>query len=251
MIALLAAAADEVPEGDGWLVGSEPAILTTLRVPGRRTQWRLGRWTAKAAVAAVLGIPAGAVEVRAAADGAPEAWHRGMPLRASISISHRAGWAVCAVASPPSAVGCDLELVEPRAAVFADEWFTAAELQLVDSAPADEHDLLVTVVWSAKESALKLRRCGLRGDPRRVDVSPRAERVRGWRALDVRDDETGLRMDAWWMRLDRMVLTVAACVPEPPVWLRRSELLARRLHQRAVEEPHPPAEGDDASAMSG
>ena len=39
----------------GWLSAAEIDQMTGLRFPKRRREWRLGRWTAKHAVAACLG----------------------------------------------------------------------------------------------------------------------------------------------------------------------------------------------------
>ena len=56
------------------------AGLAGLRVPKRREDWRLGRWTAKAALG-------GRRRDLAAADGAPEPWRDGERLPVSLSLS--------------------------------------------------------------------------------------------------------------------------------------------------------------------
>ena len=38
---------EEVPSDDGWLTPWEAARSASLRFPGRRRDWRLGRWAAK------------------------------------------------------------------------------------------------------------------------------------------------------------------------------------------------------------
>src|SRR5215210_7466555 len=88
----------ELPAGEDWLSAAERAVLGGLRIEKRRADWRLGRWTAKRAVAAWLEVPARRVEIVAAADGAPEAWLDGTPAPVSVSLSHRAGRALAAVA---------------------------------------------------------------------------------------------------------------------------------------------------------
>ena len=70
----LTSSAAEVPPGDAWLSPRERAVLAGLRLAKRRDDWRLGRWTAKAAVAVRLDVGPQRVEVLAAADGAPDAW---------------------------------------------------------------------------------------------------------------------------------------------------------------------------------
>ena len=47
----------DVPTADDWLSENEVARLNSLRVAKRRADWRLGRWTAKCAVAASLKLP--------------------------------------------------------------------------------------------------------------------------------------------------------------------------------------------------
>jgi hypothetical protein len=46
-----------VPAGNDWLCDDEIQSLNTMRFLKRRTDWRLGRWTAKCAVATCLSLP--------------------------------------------------------------------------------------------------------------------------------------------------------------------------------------------------
>lgn len=167
------ACASDLPEGDGWLGAAERAKLATLVRPGRRADYRLGRHVAKRAVAEwlVSDVAPGGVEILAAADGAPEAWRHGARLPCALSISHRDGLALCAVTSAGTGIGCDLERIETRAPSFEREWLGDAERRAVCAATGEGRDLLVTLSWSAKESALKALRTGLRRDPRDVGVA--------------------------------------------------------------------------------
>ena len=215
---LLAAEAD-VPHENDWLSAAELATLADLRVPGRRRDWRLGRWVAKRAVAAFLGDSVG-VELRAARDGAPEALVNGLPALVNISISHREGLGACLVAGPDTAAGCDLELVEPRDEALARRFFTPAERALVDRSGAAGRDLAVALVWSAKESALKALRQGLRIDTREVEVTLDPDSGAGslWRPLAVRN--AGRTLSGWWTLHGRHVLTLVTDPPAaPPVRL--------------------------------
>jgi 4'-phosphopantetheinyl transferase len=196
----------EVPAGDGWLSRAERETLAGLRVPARRRDWRLGRWTARRALAAVLGsVP---VEVRAAPDGAPEALVAGRRAPVTISISHRARLGACLVADGHLPAGCDLELVEPHSPALARDFFTPAELALVEDAGPGARDLVVALLWSAKESALKALRQGLRLDTREVEVVLGARALSGWRSLRVRYGERSL--GGWWRLAGGHVLTVVA-----------------------------------------
>ena len=205
----------QVPEDDGWLTPAEQVRLATFQLPWRRADWRLGRWAAKHAVAAFLGASFEAVEIRPAADGAPEALLAGDPAPAALSFSHRAGRAACAVAPAGTALGCDLELVEPRSAAFVHDFFTPAERTLVEAAPPEDHPLLANLIWSAKESALKALRAGLRLDTRGVEVrlSP-GDEIAGWRPFAVHARETGEDFAGWWKRDGGWVLALAAS-PSP------------------------------------
>jgi 4'-phosphopantetheinyl transferase len=207
-VGLLLAAAGEVPADTGWLDHREREVLDGLRVPKRRDEFLLGRWTARRAGAAFLGGGVSGWAVVAATDGAPEAWAGGRRAPLSISISHRAGWAACAVGPPHLALGCDLELVEPRTAAFVDDFLTAREAAAVRAAP-DRH-LAANLVWSAKEAVLKGRRTGLRADSRsvEVDVDP-AARPAGWSPFAAIDDR-GSTWRGWWMAHADLVVTVAS-----------------------------------------
>lgn len=218
----LALGEDALPPGKHWLAPGEAARLAGLRYTKRRTEYLLRRLVAKHAVASVTGRPTdpatlAGIEVRNAPSGAPYVCVGGAPLGVGVSITDRAGWAVC-VTSPtgPPAMGCDLELVEPRTPGFLHDFLTVAEQRLVASHPAgEERDAAANLIWSAKESALKVLRTGLRRDTRTLEVTPEAPRGDGWGALTVRAVE-GKAFAGWWRRDGRFLLTVAAEVPAPP-----------------------------------
>ncbi len=222
-----AAGMDEVPTGDGWLSPAEAARVARMRYPKRRTEFRLGRWTAKTTLATLLDVPTtgsalAALEIRVAPDGAPEPYRNGTPAPVGISMSDRGDWAVCLALTGPQrpAVGCDLELVEPRSDLFVADFLTPSEQRDVHSAGSDR-DVLANLVWSAKESALKVLHTGLRRDTRsvevavgRLDAPPDVDS--GWHRLEIRDRETGGRFSGWWQRFGAFLLTTAAAEPLPP-----------------------------------
>ena len=146
-----------------------------MRFEKRRADWRLGRWTAKLAVSAYYNAPCRPdclrrFEIRPEMSGAPNVWIGTRPAPLTISLSHRAGSAVCAVAPAGVELGCDLETVEPRSPEFLADYFTAREQSLVKQAATSDRPRLVALFWSAKESALKALRLGLRVDTRRLEV---------------------------------------------------------------------------------
>ena len=212
-----------------------------LRFPKRRHEWLLGRWTAKQllrhSLASYEGLPLEAISVANDPDGAPYLAVEGEGrLPVSLSISHRAGRAVCALspAASPS-IGVDLEYVETRAPAFVNDFFTAEESARVWACPDPLRDTLVTVIWSAKEAVLKALREGLRLDTRAVEIAHVAglEDDTGAADVDVTLQRVGsgladeqwhpvtvscavpgvLRCAAWWCPDGDSVLTAAAVWP--------------------------------------
>ena len=207
----------DVPVGDGWLSGTERARLDGLHIPKRRADWRLGRWTAKCAVSAYLNLARdraalAAVELRPAPSGAPRVFHHGQPAAVALSLSHSHGTGLCAVAPPGVEVGCDLETVEPRSPAFLADYFTGEERMLVARTPPAMRDRVLTLLWSAKESALKALGCGLRLDTRSVSAAPAGFLQTGgeeWRRVSVAHIGGGT-FHGWWRVSRDLVYTVVA-----------------------------------------
>lgn len=219
----------DLPTADDWLSPNEQALLNVMRFAGRRSDWRLGRWTAKNALALYflyLNLPADSqllatIEIRPASTGAPEAYFSDQPAAASISLSHRAGVAACAITMPGVELGCDLEIVEPRSDAFVADYFTTAEQSFIAQAPVADRWRLLTMLWSAKESALKALHEGLRLDTRSVIVSPgdAVFNLQGWCPMQVRHAD-GRIFCGWWQHADSIVRTVvAAPSPNAPIRL--------------------------------
>jgi len=210
--------AAEVPSDDEWLTGDECAVLAGLAVAKRRADWRLGRWTAKALVGAVLGAPAHRVAVRAAADGAPEAFVDGIPAGVSLSLSHRDGVAVAAVAALPTRAGIDLETLEARSDAFVRDWLADDE-QAALPAAGPARDLRVLCCWTGKEASAKARREGLRLDVRHaVVVAGSPEDITRWAPLVVTWRTEGVEHRGWWRHDGRTVIAVITDpTTDPPV----------------------------------
>lgn len=217
----------DVPAENDWLSASEAVRLDSMRFAKRRADWRLGRWTAKRALAAYLNVPdhgqaLSDIEIRAAPCGAPEVFLGGKPAAIPMALSHRAGRAACAIAPAGAALGCDLELIEERSYAFVADYFTAEEQVLVARALAADRSRLVTLLWSAKESVLKALREGLRLDTRCVAVDPvlrPSDTGERWSPLRV-SSSGGRMFSGWWQPAGNFVRTVVAVpAPAPPVWL--------------------------------
>jgi 4'-phosphopantetheinyl transferase len=220
----------DVPAELDWLGDHERARLAQLRVPKRRGDFLLGRWTAKRAIAAYLGgaaPPVATIEARAAPSGAPEVFIAGEPQPIAISISHSAGRGLAIVTSGAwgaeragaAGIGCDLERVEPRSPLLVEDYFTLDEAARVAAAPAALRDRQITLIWSAKESALKALRVGLRADLRRARVSLGRDAIgpsSDWRALRVAVDGARDALAGWWLERDGFVLTMVGAALAPP-----------------------------------
>ncbi len=209
----------DVPLSDEWFSLTEMAHLAGLKFPKRRADWRLGRWTAKRAVANLLGVRGDlrTIEIVADATGAPAVLVSGEPAGVKLSLSHREGVAVCALTEETAALGCDLELIEPRSDAFLADYFTPNEQALVLAARPQDHPLWMALLWSAKESALKAIGEGLRMDTRSVEVTQVETDGDGslWRSLRVHS-EVGAMFEGWWYAAEGLVRTLVAR-PTPAV----------------------------------
>jgi 4'-phosphopantetheinyl transferase len=209
----------DVPAANDWMAAGEASRLADMRVAKRRSDYRLGRWTARRALSACPGIPAGAVEVRAASSGAPEVLIEGEPARCALSLSHSSGIALCAIRARGARLGCDIEAIEPRSAEFIETFFTKREQLRIEQSPQDQRALFATLIWSAKESALKALGEGLRLDTRTVEIAPSVTDSTGlWSTLHIAGDDR--IAGGWWRQLGSHVLTIIASPPcDQPVEL--------------------------------
>src|SRR5450755_1949792 len=217
----LARAEEQLPASGRWLTDNERRHAGAMRYTKRRADFLLNRWTLKLTVARSLGWAdddggLARIEARPAPDGAPELFVDGQPTGRGVSLTDRAGCAACLVADQPAAIGCDLELVEPRSDAFVRDYLTGPEASFVTAAgPA--HDVSANLIWSAKESALKVLRTGLRRDTRSVEVAHKSTVSEGWREIAITVDGDRI-FPGWWQQFGDFVLTVAAeaGAPLPP-----------------------------------
>ena len=136
---------------------------------------------------------------------------------------------LCTLAPPGITFGCDLETVEPRSDAFVADYFTVDERNLIARSSKQERPLLLALLWSAKESALKALRVGLRFDTRCMSVSPVDDwhptgKSEAWRSLSVRYS-AGRVFHGWWRLQDHLVRTVVSDLPLPiPVLAKAADL---------------------------
>lgn len=228
-----------IPDGVEWLSAAEAARGATMRFTKRRTEYRLRRLAGKRAVAAALGRPTtsaslAGIEVLNRRGGAPYVVVDGIPAPLEVSLTDRAGWAVCLVGPEGElgggTIGVDLETVEPRSRGFVSDYLTTAEQDYVRGRgePGSEGwDVAANLLWSAKESALKVLRVGLRADTRSVEVTLEdAARPDGWAPLRVQT-RFGESFPGWWRRDGVFLLTIASRdLAQPPDLLDGGDELA-------------------------
>ena len=225
----------DVPTETLWLSATEIDCLRSLRFAKRRADWLLGRWTAKQALAAWFGSSTdfsalANLEILAASSGEPEVFLGGQRAGVAISLSHRAGTALCVFTASECKLGCDLEMVEPRIDAFLADYFTESEKKFIVRASPQERILLLALLWSGKESVLKALHVGLRADTRSVSVSlghsPQQAAGKWFDAADLHEIHnsghwsplTGCYSGAelftgWWRLQNNLVRTVLSNVP--------------------------------------
>jgi len=218
--------ARHVPSRNDWLAPNELLRLSSFSVPKRRSDWRLGRWTAKCAVATYLQMSPedsslASIEICPTPSGAPEIHISDAALGLAVSLSHSTGTAICALSQGDVKLGCDVELIEPRADAFLEDYFTPEEQALVANAPPHVRSRLVTFLWSAKESTLKAMKQGLRLDTRNLIVQPREPMNEDvWARFSVRS-LFGDSFSGWCLFGRTIVRTIVTdCPADEPVLLQ-------------------------------
>ncbi len=197
------------------LYPSELEKWRQMAVAKRRDEWLHGRWTAKRLLTAPgmpwEGVPFTALAIENAPEGAP--YVRGAQSAGCLSITHSRGMAACAfLPGEAGTVGIDLEWVEPREEVFIRDFFTANEAELALSLEGEARDLLVTLIWNAKEAVLKAWQKGLRLDSRAIEiVAEGVGRGEDWEQLKYQARVEGFpHCRLFWRREGVFVLTLAA-----------------------------------------
>ena len=151
-----------------WLTARELERASAIRHPGRRLEWIAGRMAAKKAlqihVRDHLGIHLQHTELEILPDpnGAPQARAlHGLVDLPSLSITHAAGRAICAIMPASQHVGIDLTPVEERSDDFVQQWFTHSERILVTRHPGSTA-WTVSAIWAIKEAVSKVLGLGLK-----------------------------------------------------------------------------------------
>jgi phosphopantetheinyl transferase len=163
-----------------FLTWREMEILGRFTVEKRRTEWLGGRLAMKLLLTerCASGYDFLSFEILPGADGEPVATLKArengggtfeVPVRHSLSLSHRDGAAAAALcADPKAAIGVDIELMEPRSELMLEDYFSGEEAKMLADLPAGIHPYRIALAWSLKESVLKARRVGLSAPARSV-----------------------------------------------------------------------------------
>lgn len=235
LLETLAALLDSGQGGDpAALLGPEERVVyDSLAAPKRRQEWLAGRVAAKRLVLNSLDVEGSRVlnpqqvQVLSREDGSPAVYidfGDGRGRRdaeadlglVGVSISHRSfftgvpggegvsGLVAAAAVRPPLTVGIDVELVESRAPVFEQDYFTREERSWTGGDP-----FRITVGWSAKEAVLKANRSGLSQAPRTVEVLGVEETTEAWIPLRVLCRSSDKSVRAWFITRGNFVITLA------------------------------------------
>jgi len=224
------------PASPDALSPEERTAFDALKSDKRRRDWLLGRLTAKRLLRRVLAdlgrdLPPDGIVVLRHADGWPQVSLPALGDAApalTLSISHAGEWAFCAaMLGQNQALGCDIEAIEPRSDGFIEDYFTAAERELVAQAESLRY-VYANAIWSSKEAALKAIRRGLAEDTRIVTCLPQGTDLTDGRVAATRPSVRSLANDwqpllihwerperalpalaGWWRELDGFVLTIA------------------------------------------
>lgn len=178
-----------------FLNATELVYREGLKVNKRRRDWTLGRLAAKELAAALIqdvggpSITLDRIEVMPHADGWPVVTLpeiSGLPV-ITLSLSHSRDVAFCAaIEGANRLIGADIEAIEPRAAGFAEEYFTPLENQFLSITPPAQRASLINAIWSGKEAALKAIRRGLAEDTRMLSCLPHPQINNGTAWLPMR-----------------------------------------------------------------
>jgi phosphopantetheinyl transferase (holo-ACP synthase) len=200
----------------GWteiqLSVAEQAIADGFQVAKRRREWVAGRMVSKK-----LLISSGLLDDRYGDnlatdlsvlprdDRSPAVYHESLTdeLKVSLSISHRAGLVAAAVVRGSSAVGVDVERIDPRSPALLKHYLTKQEQEWMAG-----EQLLETVGWAAKEALYKATRGHRGGSPLDVVVGRTVGVGEDWELLKLQERHVPEPFSGTWMRSGRYVVVM-------------------------------------------
>ncbi len=163
-----------------YLAPQEQTRFKELKTEKRKTDWLAGRIVAKRLIreshfareGAI--VPYSAINIVPDELGAPQVTIVGETnITQRISISHSAGCAAAMLSVEPGVrPGIDVEIIEPRAPSFMQDYFTNAERQ---AAQGHDEATFFTSIWAVKEAVVKALGIGARVDLRDIQAVPRRD----------------------------------------------------------------------------
>lgn len=141
---------------DQFLSEAEQRIFDEFRFDLRRSSFLAGRWVAKGLIQKALSLENAFTDIAILneSSGKPYAVIDGERLEGELSISHAGKWAAAILSVDGVQAGVDVEVIVPRPRSFVTDYFTSSEIELLEGHPGND-DRDVTLIWSAKEAALK------------------------------------------------------------------------------------------------
>lgn len=148
-----------------------------IRVPKRKKEWLLGRYTAKLLLQSYLQkdynneILLTDVELLSKPNTKPELEIQGKHIvNTDLSLSHTANIAVAAITTKENfKVGVDIEKTRKLDEKVCKYFLSDVELAQIKNNPL-EKDRLITILWTLKEATLKALRIGLNGSLKGITI---------------------------------------------------------------------------------
>ena len=208
---------------DDFFCTEEQEEFSRFKVAKRQNEWISSRITSKKMIVKILNdndLTYPDIRIQKETNGRPYISIEGQGrLDGKFSLSHSHGAVFCGYCSAPDLdFGIDLEKIEERKLEFIMDYFTRNEIGNYQRCTPIQKNEFSTLIWSAKEAALKTIGKGLALDTRKVEVTPRKVEslIEGWGMCDVRISEGSEKMYlVLWQEKGGFIRTISIPVGEP------------------------------------
>lgn len=193
------------------------------KVAKRQNEWISSRITTKKMMVKILNdkkIAIRDIRIQKETNGRPYIFVDGKGrLNGSFSLSHSQGMVFCGYSDAPDMhFGIDLEKIEERKLEFIMDYFTNDEIKNYQQCTSDQKKEYSTLIWSAKEAALKAIGKGLALDTRKVEVIPQnvVSLIEGWKMCNVIFREGSEKeYTALWQEKGGFIRTISVPAGDP------------------------------------
>ena len=201
---------EEVPNELIWLHPQELLVYGKFKIQKRKNDWLLGRWTAKSLFSSNFDINLSLkqIEIRANTNRAPDIFVNNRLLQWVVSISHSHSRSLCALANQGEGIGCDIEKIEQRNPSFIRDYYTAKEKEYINHYRNQDQINFVNLLWSAKESVMKVLRLGLSIHPKKIELFESEFGNAVWNKMQMKYLKTGQKFFGQWKIEDGFVFVV-------------------------------------------